>query len=150
MSSQAVTHLYRAYIDYQTNTYTEPYIQYFGYKVIKATKCGWWIEYHNAKGKKFVSMGEGKRFAHPTIELAMQGLVARKHSHMRHIMRQYKEVAGFLNAFNCCTTEHRVGEHGWLGEACITTKLTHPNGKQEPVYQPIEPKHLQLEEYDHE
>lgn len=47
--------------------------------VTKETPCGYWVREHGSYGKnKFVLKGDGKRFAHETIELALKSFIARK------------------------------------------------------------------------
>jgi hypothetical protein len=100
-----ITFLYRSYISYPDELADQATmrIQNIPYKVISETKCGWWIEYPNAKGKKFVLDGPGKRFAHPTVEESVHALIKRKQAHMRHVIRQYEELSHFLNRTHMAT-----------------------------------------------
>ncbi len=52
------------------------------YPVVRHTPKGIWIDMHG--DERFVLLSGVKRFAHPTAEEAIQGLIGRKAAHVRH------------------------------------------------------------------
>jgi len=78
-----VTVLYR----YQMHSFEEvftPKVYVKEYKIISKTDCGWWIHKHGSYGpKKFVLEGQGKRFAYPTKEMALEGFIYRRRRYQR-------------------------------------------------------------------
>lgn len=62
------------------------------YATIKATACGYWIKYHNAKGKKFVEMGRSKQFAYLTREAALRSYYKRKKAQIKIIKMELERA----------------------------------------------------------
>lgn len=92
------THLYRVYDECEEDGV--PYFYSFPYKIIKETPCGKWIllSQHPVK-KRFVLNTSVKRFAHETIEAAIEDYVRRKtaqvrilHSQIRYYERCLKKI----------------------------------------------------------
>ncbi len=62
------------------------------YATIRATACGYWIKYHNAKGKKFVEMGRSKQFAYLTKKAALDSYYRRKKTQIKIIQMELERA----------------------------------------------------------
>ena len=67
------------------------------YPVIRATRCGVWIDDMSTRGK-FVNLQAGKRYAAPTIEEALQSYKARKRRQVSILSAQLKRATAMLRA----------------------------------------------------
>lgn len=83
------SHLYRVYDECEEDGV--PYFYSFPYKIIKETPCGKWIllGQHPVK-KRFVLNTSVKRFAHETIEAAINDYVRRKTAQVRILQSQVR------------------------------------------------------------
>ena len=60
--------------------YSDPHI--FTYRVMRCTACGYWFARYAGDTKlKFTKCGTGKRYAYPTVELALESYRIRKQKH---------------------------------------------------------------------
>lgn len=66
------------------------------FDVIKETNCGYWIEYYNKDGKKWISSQARKRYAYPERENAMVNFKARKHRQIQIVGAQLQQAKDAL------------------------------------------------------
>lgn len=69
------------------------------YRVVKRTPAGFWIAPlwdHDARFKKFVLAGLGRRHAYPTRQLARESFIARKKKEIQHCARQHDRAVRYL------------------------------------------------------
>ena len=83
--------------------YIHPHIQ--TYRIFKTTPCGYWFEkwagsYCCANGLKFTRKGTGKRYAYPTVTLALESYRLRKQLHLCHAHRSLAMAKTMLTIIN--------------------------------------------------
>jgi len=69
------------------------------YRVVSRTPKGCWIAPdwdHEARFKKFVLDGAGRRHAYPTRELARESFIIRKKKEIQHSARQHDRAVRYL------------------------------------------------------
>ena len=69
------------------------------YRVVKRTPAGFWIAPlwdHDARFKKFVLAGLGRRHAYPTRQLARESFIRRKQKEIQHCARQHGRAVRYL------------------------------------------------------
>ena len=66
------------------------------FEVIKETPCGYWMEYYNEAGKKWVSNSGLKRFAYPDRGQAMINFKARKNRQIQILSGQLQRAKNAL------------------------------------------------------
>jgi hypothetical protein len=69
------------------------------YRVVKRTPAGFWIAPlwdPEARFKKFVLEGSGRRHAYPTRKLARASFIARKKKEIQHCARQHDRAVRYL------------------------------------------------------
>lgn len=80
------------------------------FTVLKTTPRGVWIRY-TWKDKKFV-LNSRKRYAYPTMELAMESFKARKVKQMGHLTRQLKQAKFALKMVDL--DDFKPVEESWI------------------------------------
>jgi len=77
--------------------------------IVKETPAGWWVvredETYNGK-RRWVSMGNGKRYAYPNPEDAWESYGKRKRKHCAILERQLKLVKDRLKAYEAGMPEN--------------------------------------------
>ena len=66
------------------NGSTGPRLEVFKYRVVGETPCGYWITWALGGKDRWVSKSSKKRFAHPSVEEALEAFIRRKESQIRH------------------------------------------------------------------
>lgn len=60
------------------------------YPIVKRTRCGVWIELWRGGKRKFVNLESVKKWAHPTMDGAIESFRRRKHRHLQILRWQMK------------------------------------------------------------
>lgn len=94
--ARAITHLIRITDDWQeTSVGASLRMSVERFRILRRTPKGCWIEANGRKAERFVLDGNGKRFAYPTLELAMDSYRIRKRRQIQYLAAQLERAEGY-------------------------------------------------------
>lgn len=103
-----MTYVYYRLVDSQDG-YKRPCISLIRYTVVKRTEKGVWIVpaawYYGEPPKRFVLNGDGKRFAYPTFDAALNNYKRRKSMQIRLTGLQHDQAVERLHIAGTLTEE---------------------------------------------
>ena len=71
------------------------------FRVMRCTACGYWFARYAGDTKlKFTKCGTGKRYAYPTVELALESYRIRKQKHVWYAEQSLKKAKAMLAKIN--------------------------------------------------